>query len=45
MPKLSAACYGKDKVRLYKVHKEDDGTQSVCEMTVRTMLEGDIETS
>ncbi|GAM90546.1 hypothetical protein ANO11243_085900 [Dothideomycetidae sp. 11243] len=45
MPRLTKARYGKDNVRLYKVHREADGTQSVCEMTVRTLLEGDIETS
>ncbi|TKX20816.1 uricase [Elsinoe australis] len=45
MAQLSQARYGKDNIRLYKVQKEADGTQSVCEMTVRTMLEGDIETS
>ncbi|PNS13763.1 Uricase [Sphaceloma murrayae] len=45
MAQLSQARYGKDNIRLYKVHKEADGTQSVCELTVKTMLEGDIETS
>ncbi|KAF2148228.1 uricase [Myriangium duriaei CBS 260.36] len=45
MAKLTHARYGKDNVRLYKVHRQADGTQSVCEMTVRTLLEGDIETS
>lgn len=45
MSQLGYARYGKDNVRLYKVHKEADGTQSVVEMTVCTLLEGDIETS
>ncbi|KAF2225606.1 hypothetical protein BDZ85DRAFT_68733 [Elsinoe ampelina] len=45
MAQLSQARYGKDNIRLYKVHKAADGTQSVCEMTVKTMLEGDIDTS
>ncbi|KAK8220801.1 hypothetical protein HDK77DRAFT_481405 [Phyllosticta capitalensis] len=45
MSQLNYARYGKDNVRLYKVHKHDDGTQSVVEQTVRVLLEGDIETS
>lgn len=42
---LSHAQYGKDNVRLYKVHRHPDKTQSVTEMTVCTMLEGDIAPS
>jgi len=45
MAQLGYARYGKDNVRLCKVHKESDGTQTVVEMTVCTLLEGDIETS
>ncbi|BDD58193.1 hypothetical protein MAP00_003491 [Monascus purpureus] len=43
---VSAARYGKDNVRLYKVHRDEKtGVQTVVEMTVRVLLEGDIETS
>ncbi len=42
---LSHAQYGKDNVRVYKVHRHPDKTQSVTEMTVCTMLEGDIAAS
>lgn len=45
MSQLNYARYGKDNVRLYKVHKHPDGTQSIVEQTVRVLLEGDIETS
>ncbi|GAB7351430.1 hypothetical protein MBLNU459_g2096t1 [Dothideomycetes sp. NU459] len=45
MSQLSYARYGKDNVRLYKVQKEANGVQHVTEMTVCTLLEGDIETS
>lgn len=45
MATLSYAKYGKDKVRVMKVIRNDDGTQDVVEMTVCTLLEGDIETS
>ncbi|KAJ9649700.1 hypothetical protein H2201_001845 [Coniosporium apollinis] len=46
MSQLSYARYGKDNIRLYKVHKDaKSGIQSVVEMTVRILLEGDIETS
>jgi len=45
MSQLSYARYGKDNVRLYKVQKEANGFQSITEMTVCTLLEGDIETS
>ncbi|KAI5360567.1 Putative uricase [Septoria linicola] len=45
MASLSHARYGKDNIRLYKTHRHDDGTQSVTEMTVCTMLEGDIARS
>lgn len=46
MSQLSYARYGKDNVRLYKVHRDEKtGIQSVVEMTVRTLLEGDIDTS
>lgn len=46
MARLSAARYGKDNVRVYKVHKDEKtGQQSVTEMTVCCLLEGEIETS
>jgi urate oxidase len=45
MSQLSSARYGKDNIRLYKVHRNADGTQSVVEMTVCILLEGDIDTS
>lgn len=45
MSQLTYARYGKDNIRLYKRTKNADGSQSVVEMTVRTLLEGDIETS
>ncbi|CAK4030539.1 probable urate oxidase (uricase) [Lecanosticta acicola] len=45
MAELSYARYGKDNVRLYKVQKNPDGTQDVTEMTVCTLLEGDIAPS
>lgn len=42
---LSYARYGKDNVRVYKVQRNPDGTQDVTEMTVCTLLEGDIAAS
>ena len=46
MPEVSSARYGKDNVRVYKVHRDEaSGVQTVVEMTVSVMLEGDIETS
>ncbi|KAK1148647.1 hypothetical protein N8T08_008532 [Aspergillus melleus] len=46
MAEVSAARYGKDNVRVYKVHKDGKtGVQTVVEMTVCVLLEGDIETS
>lgn len=42
---LSSARYGKDNVRLYKVQRNADQTQDVTEMTVCTLLEGDIAAS
>lgn len=45
MADLSYARYGKDNVRVYKVQKNPDGTQDVTEMTVCTLLEGDIAAS
>ncbi|KAL0931356.1 uricase [Colletotrichum truncatum] len=44
MPALASARYGKDNVRVYKVQK-DGNTQTVTEMTVCCLLEGDIDTS
>lgn len=46
MSSLAAARYGKDNVRVYKVHRDEKtGLQTVVEMTVCVLLEGDIETS
>ncbi|CAI7579482.1 unnamed protein product [Penicillium manginii] len=46
MSALAAARYGKDNVRVYKVHRDEKtGVQTVVEMTVCVLLEGDIETS
>ncbi|KAL8715093.1 MAG: hypothetical protein Q9220_001050 [cf. Caloplaca sp. 1 TL-2023] len=46
MAKLSSARYGKDNIRVYKVHKDQQtGVQDVIEMTVGVLLQGDIETS
>ncbi|KFA64562.1 hypothetical protein S40285_04570 [Stachybotrys chlorohalonatus IBT 40285] len=46
MPRVAAARYGKDNVRVYKVHRDAaTGVQTVVEMTVCCLLEGDIETS
>ncbi|OHE94459.1 uricase [Colletotrichum orchidophilum] len=41
---LASARYGKDNVRVYKVEKNGN-TQTVTEMTVCCLLEGEIETS
>lgn len=41
--RLSAARYGKDNVRVYKVHRNPEtGVQTVYEMTVCVLLEGEI---
>ncbi len=46
MSQLAAARYGKDNVRVYKVHRDKEtGVQTVVELTVCVLLEGDIETS
>ncbi|KAL9129358.1 MAG: hypothetical protein Q9217_002158 [Psora testacea] len=46
MVQVSAARYGKDNIRVYKVHKDNTtGKQDVVEMTVCVLLRGDIETS
>ncbi|KAK5104903.1 hypothetical protein LTS08_001174 [Lithohypha guttulata] len=48
MPKVSAARYGKDNIRVYKVHRDESTnppTHTVYEMTVCVLLEGEIETS
>jgi urate oxidase len=46
MPKVQAARYGKDNIRVYKVHKDEaTKTHIVVEMTVCVMLEGEIDTS
>jgi hypothetical protein len=44
--RLRAARYGKDNVRVYKVHRDKEtGVQTVVEMTVCVLLEGQIEQS
>ena len=46
MPSIASARYGKDNVRVYKVHRnQETGVQTVTEMTVCCLLEGQIETS
>ncbi|KAL4764747.1 urate oxidase [Aspergillus foveolatus] len=46
MSTVAAARYGKDNVRVYKVHKDPKtGVQTVFEMTVCVLLEGEIDTS
>ncbi|KAJ5637040.1 hypothetical protein N7490_006919 [Penicillium lividum] len=46
MSALAAARYGKDNVRVLKVMRDEKaGTQTIVEMTVCVLLEGDIETS
>ncbi|KAL9106168.1 MAG: hypothetical protein Q9227_008760 [Pyrenula ochraceoflavens] len=46
MSKVTAARYGKDNIRLYKVHRDEaTQTHTVIEMTVCVLLEGEIETS
>lgn len=46
MPKVSAARYGKDNIRVYKVHRDEaTKTHTVVEMTVCVLLEGEIESS
>src|SRR4051794_39649962 len=46
MPQVTAARYGKDNVRVYKVHRDEaTKTHTVVEMTVCVLLEGEIETS
>lgn len=46
MARLTAARYGKDNVRVCKVQRDaETGTQTVTEMTVCVLLEGEIATS
>jgi urate oxidase len=46
MAAIVEARYGKDNVRVYKVHRDEkSGVQTVTEMTVCALLEGDIEPS
>jgi urate oxidase len=46
MATVAAARYGKDNVRVYKVEKDaSTGMQTVTEMTVCVLLEGEIDTS
>ena len=46
MSKVAAARYGKENIRVYKVHRDEaTKTHTVVEMTVSVLLEGEIETS
>ncbi|KAI4140069.1 MAG: hypothetical protein L6R39_005969 [Caloplaca ligustica] len=46
MTKLAAAQYGKDNIRVCKVHRNGEtGVQDVVEMTVCVLLQGEIDTS
>lgn len=46
MVKLEAAQYGKDNIRVYKVHKDEKtGIHDVVEMRVRVLLRGEIDVS
>jgi urate oxidase len=46
MASVASARYGKDNVRVYKVERDEKtGFQTVTEMTVCVLLEGEIETS
>jgi urate oxidase len=46
MPQVQAARYGKDNIRVYKVHKDEaTKTQTVVEMTVCVLLEGEIDSA
>jgi urate oxidase len=46
MPALASARYGKDNVRVCKVQRDEKtGVQTVTEMTVCCLLEGEIDTS
>lgn len=46
MSQLTSARYGKDSIGVYKVHRDEKtGVQTVVEMTVCVLLEGDIEQS
>ncbi|GAP89321.1 putative uricase [Rosellinia necatrix] len=46
MPVLKSARYGKDNVRVYKVHRDEaTGTHTVAEMNVCCLLEGQIDES
>nr|BAB18096.1 uricase [Cerataphis fransseni yeast-like symbiont] len=46
MPYVSVARYGKDNVRVLKVSRDaGTGVQTVAEMTIRCLIEGDIEAS
>jgi len=46
MASIASARYGKDNVRVYKVERDEKtGVQTVTEMTVCVLLEGEIDTS
>lgn len=46
MAEVVSARYGKDNVRIYKVKRDQKtGVQTVTEMTVTILLEGQIESS
>ena len=46
MVQLQSAEYGKDNVRVYKVHKDEStGVHEVVEMVVCVLLQGEIDVS
>jgi urate oxidase len=46
MPQLTAARYGKDNIRVYKVERDEvTNIQTVTELTVCVLLEGEIDVS
>lgn len=42
---LTAARYGKDKVRVFRVKRESNGVHYVVEYNVTLLVEGDIDAS
>lgn len=46
MSQLTSARYGKDNIRVYKVQRDEKtSVQTVVEITICVLLEGDIEQS
>lgn len=42
---LTAARYGKDKVRVFRIKRESDGVHYIVEYNVTLLVEGDIDVS